>query len=115
MKIKGSPFPKHAGITKQPNYGPNAGEYYTLKMGTEFKPGRWAVLLDFDNKTEGTVRNGMEMVKTLNMDQYEAPKQLTPSKGCHYIFYLDAEQAEQMTSNSINTITTNSYYYTSKV
>ena len=52
-KIKGSPFPKHAGITQQPKYGPNAGEYYTLKMGTEFKPGRWAVLLVFDNKTEG--------------------------------------------------------------
>ena len=45
MKIKGSPFPKHAGITKQPKYGPNAGEYYILKMGTEFRPGRWAVLL----------------------------------------------------------------------
>ena len=28
MKIVGSPFPKHAGITKQPKYGPNAGEYY---------------------------------------------------------------------------------------
>ena len=105
MKIKGNPFPRHIGLTEQPKYGPDAGDYYTLKMGTEFKPGRWAVLLDFDNKTEGTVRNGMEMVKTLNMDQYEAPKQLTPSKGCHYIFYLDAEQAEQMTSNSINTIT----------
>ncbi len=26
-KIVGSPFPKHAGITKQPKYGPNAGEY----------------------------------------------------------------------------------------
>ncbi len=57
IKIKGSPFPKHAGITKQPKYGPNAGEYYTLKMGTEFKTGRWAVLLDFDNKTEGNVKN----------------------------------------------------------
>ena len=28
-KIKPSPFPKHAGITKQPTYGQNAGEYYT--------------------------------------------------------------------------------------
>ena len=26
MKIKGSPFPKHAGIRKQPKYGPNTGE-----------------------------------------------------------------------------------------
>ena len=105
MKILGSPFPKYGGITKQPEYGPDAGDYYTLKMGTEFKPGRWAVLLDFDRKIGGTVRNGMEMVKTLNMDQYGAPKQLTPSKGCHYIFYLDAEQAKQMTSNSIANIT----------
>ena len=47
----------------------------------------------------------MDLVKTLNMKQYEAPRQNTPSKGCHYIFYLDAAQAEQMTSNSINTIT----------
>ena len=31
MKIKGSPFPKHSGITKQPKYGPSAGEYYTKK------------------------------------------------------------------------------------
>ena len=50
QKIKASPFPKRIGITKQPKYGSNAGEYYTLKMGTEFKPGRWVVLLDFDNK-----------------------------------------------------------------
>ena len=55
-KIKPNPFPKHGGITEQPKYGPNAGDYYTLKMGTEFKPGRWAVLLDFDNKTEGNVK-----------------------------------------------------------
>ena len=69
-KIKGSPFPKHGGITKQPKYGPNAGDYYTLKMGTEFKPGRWAVLLDFDRKIGGTVKNGMDLVKQLKMDQY---------------------------------------------
>ena len=104
-KIKGNPFPKHIGITNQPKYGPNAGDYYTLKMGTEFKPGRWAILLDFDNKPDGDVKNGMTLVKKLNMDQYEAPKQLTPSKGCHYIFYVDAKQAEEMRSNSINNVT----------
>ena len=57
QKIMANPYPRHIGLTKQPKYGPNAGEYYTLKMGTEFKPGRWAVLLDFDNKTGGTVIN----------------------------------------------------------
>ena len=92
-KIKANPFPKRIGVTKQPKYGPNAGEYYTLKMGTEFKTGRWAVLLDFDNKSEGNVKNGVELVKKLNMNQYDAPKQLTPSKGCHCIFYVDAKQA----------------------
>ena len=104
-KIKGSPFPTHASITTQPKYGPNAGNYYTLKMGTEFEPGRWAILLDFDNKEEGGVRNGLDLVKKLDLNQYSAPKQLTPSKGCHCIFYLDAKQAEQMTRNSINNIT----------
>ncbi len=74
-------------------------------MGTEFKPGRWAVLLDFDHQIGGTVKNGMDFVKTLKMVHYEAPRQNTPSKGCHYVFYLDDEQAKQMTSNSINNIT----------
>ena len=63
MKIKGNPFPRHIGTTTQAKYGKNAGEYYTLKMGTEFKPGRWAVLLDFDNKTEGNVKMGWNWSK----------------------------------------------------
>ena len=56
MKIKGNPFPKHSGVTEQPKYGPNSGRYFTLKMGIEFKPGRWVILLDFDKKIGGTVK-----------------------------------------------------------
>ena len=101
IKIGGNPFPKHIGLTKQPKYGPNAGEYYTLKMGTEFKPGRWAVLLDFDNKIGGTVKNGMDLVKTLNMDQYEAPRQKHSIKrlSLHFLFGRRASKANDIELN----------------
>ena len=50
-------------------------------MGREFKPGRWSILLDFDNKDDETSHSGFELVEKLNMDQYDAPKQKTPSGG----------------------------------
>ena len=55
-------------------------------MGRGFKPGRWSILLDFDNKAEETTHSGLDFVKKLNMNQYDAPKQKTPSCGLHYIF-----------------------------
>ncbi|MFM7980425.1 MAG: hypothetical protein ACKPKO_14015 [Candidatus Fonsibacter sp.] len=30
------------------------------------------------------------------MDQYDAPKQKTPSGGLHYIFYVDAQQKDSI-------------------
>ena len=65
-----------------------------------FQPGRWAILLDFDNKVEGDSRNGLELITKLNMNQYEAPCQTTPSGGYHYIFYVDAQQKDQITSKT---------------
>ncbi|MFM7984375.1 MAG: hypothetical protein ACKPKO_34125, partial [Candidatus Fonsibacter sp.] len=38
--------------------------------------------------------------KKLNMDQYDAPKHKTPSKGLHYVFYVDAQQKEHITSRT---------------
>ena len=55
-------------------------------MGGEFKPDQNKVLLDFGNKDEGDVKNGVKLVYKLNMYQYGAPKQYTPSGGLHYIF-----------------------------
>ena len=34
------------------------------------------------------------------MDQYDAPKQKTPSGGFHYIFYVDAQQKGHITSRT---------------
>ena len=65
-------------------------------MGREFKPNLYADLFDFGNKDEGNVMNGMKPAKKLNMDQYEAPRQFTPSGGLHYIFYVDGEQAKRI-------------------
>ena len=86
-KIGGS-RPPLSTITKQPAYSSSAGVYYSLLMGREFKPGRWSILLDFDNKSDKASHSGLGLVKKLNMDQYAAPKQKTPSGGLRYIFYV---------------------------
>ncbi|MFM7979766.1 MAG: hypothetical protein ACKPKO_10660, partial [Candidatus Fonsibacter sp.] len=67
-------------------------------MGREFKPGRWPILLDFDNKADETSQSGLVLDKKLNMDQYDALGQNTPSGGLHYIFYVDAQQKKHITS-----------------
>ena len=59
-------------------------------MGREFKPGRRLILLDFDNKADEASQSGLDLIEQQNMDQYDAPKQKTPSEGFHYIFYVDA-------------------------
>jgi len=69
-------------------------------MGREFRPGRWSILLDFDNKADEASHSGLDLIKQLNMDQYDAPKQKTPSGGFHYIFYVDAQQQDHITSRT---------------
>ena len=100
QKKVGGSRPAFSKITKQIAYNQNSGKYYSLLMGREFKPGRWAVLLDFDNKVEGESRNGLELVEKLNMNQYQAPCQTTPSGGLHYISYVDAQQKDRITSKT---------------
>ena len=46
-------------------------------MGREIKPGRWSMLLVFDNKADEVSRSGLDLINKLNMDQYSAPKQTT--------------------------------------
>jgi len=96
QKKIGGGRPAFSKIQKQVEYGHDDGKYYSLLMGREFKPGRWCILLDFDNKADETSRNGMELAAKLNLDQYKGPKQLTPSGGLHYIFYVDAAQRENL-------------------
>ena len=100
QKIKANPFPNHGLISQQRNYNENSGNYYALLMGRQIKPGRWVLLLDFDNKEEDGSVNGLELIKKLNMDQYRAPCQSTPSGGFHYLFYADASQQKQITSRT---------------
>ena len=83
QKKVGGTRPAFSKITKQIQYEQDAGQYYSLLMGREFKPGRWAILSNFDNTVEGDSRNGLELISKLNMDQYEAPCQTTPSGGYH--------------------------------
>jgi hypothetical protein len=100
QKKVGGTRPAFSKITKQIEYQQDAGKYYSLLMGREFKPGRWVLLLDFDNKVEGDSRNGLELISKLKMDQYNAPCQTTPSGGYHYLFFVDAEQKDQITSKT---------------
>ena len=89
-KIGGS-RPAFSSIVRQPVYSSSAGDYYSLLMGREFQPGRWSILLDFDNKVDKASHSGLDLVKKLNMDQYDAPKQKLLSGEFHYIFYVDAQ------------------------
>ena len=69
-------------------------------MGREFKPGRWSIQLDFDNKADEASHSGLYLIKQLNMDQYYSPKQKTLSGGFHYILYVDAQQKDHITSRT---------------
>ena len=59
---------------------------------------QYAILLDCESKVEGDTKNGLDLVNALDMDQYVAPKQHTPSGGLQYIFYVDGEQAKRISS-----------------
>jgi len=98
-KIGGS-RPPFKGQQVQKKYGADSGDYYSLLMGHEFKPGRWSILLDFDRKSDETSQSGVVLKEKLNMDQYDAPKQKTPSKGLHYIFYVDDQQKKHINSRA---------------
>ncbi len=54
-------------IEKQQRYTQYSGDYYSLFMGREFQPGRFAILLDFDNKVEGNLHSGLDLVKKSDM------------------------------------------------
>ena len=79
QKQIGGSRPAFSSIVSQPVYSSVAGKYYSLLMGRDFKPGRWSILLDCDNKVDEASQSGLDLVKKLNMDQYDPPKQKTPS------------------------------------
>ena len=73
-KIRANPYPKDRNlITEQPKYNKGSGDYYSLLMGREFRPGRFVLLLDFDNKEEEGSENGMSFFETLKMESRGAP------------------------------------------
>ena len=92
--------PSYSKLEKQPIYKKGDGRYYSLLMGREFKPGRFVILLDFDNKEDETSKNGLELIRKLKMNKRGAPKQSTPSGGFHYLFYVDGEQKDQTNSKT---------------
>ena len=96
----GGSRPAFSSIVRQPTYSTSAGDYYSLLMGRELKPGRWSILLDFGNEADEASQSGLDLIKQLNMDQYDAPKQKTPSGGFHYIFYVDAQQKDHITART---------------
>ena len=99
-KIGAGSRPAFSKIVSQPTYGKGDGRYYSLLMGREFKPGRFVLLLDFDNKQDEDSKNGLELIKLLRVDERGAPEQKTPSGGYHYLFYVGADQADQITSKT---------------
>ena len=98
-KIGTGKRPAYSKITEQVKYPKGSGKFYSLLMGREFQPGRFVILLDFDNKAEGETRSGLELAELLDLDRRKAPKQTTPSGGLHYLFYASARQAKELPSS----------------
>ena len=92
----GGTRPPYRQITRQPKHKPDGKPYYSLLMGREYKPGRFLMLLDIDNKDEEGTTNGLEFQRLLDLDRFGAPKQRTPSGGFHYLFHVDAAMAERI-------------------
>jgi hypothetical protein len=86
-KIGGS-RPAFSKIVSQPTYGKGDGRYYSLLMGREIKPGRFVILLDFDNKADETSKTGLELINILKVDERGAPEQSTPSGDIIIYFML---------------------------
>ena len=56
QKKIGGTRPAFSKLTEQPKYERGSGKYYSLLMGREYKPGRFVILFDFDNKVEGEAK-----------------------------------------------------------
>ena len=59
----GGTRPAFSKIKEQIKYSSKSGDYYSLLMGREFKPGQWSILLDFDNKADEASQSGLDLVK----------------------------------------------------
>ena len=64
-------------ISEHTRYGKGSGQYYSLLIGRAYQPHKYAILLEYDNKSEGDTQSGLDFVNELNIDQYNAPKQFT--------------------------------------
>ena len=92
--------PTYSNMHKQVEYKFGSGTFYSLLMGPGFKPDQYAILLDIGNTVECDATSGLHFSDELDMDQYDAPKQHTPSSGLHYIFNVDGEQAKRIGSKT---------------
>ena len=66
QKKIGGTRPAYSKITKQIEYAPGSGKYYSLLMGREIKKDQYVMLLDFENKVDANSKNGLELVQLLN-------------------------------------------------
>ena len=80
-------------------------------MDREFQPGKYTILVDLDNKNDEKGESGLKLIDMFNLDKYNAPKQQTPSKGLHYLFYVNEEQRQQLGKGNKTTLTINNNIY----
>ena len=73
-KIGAGRRPAFSKLEKQPEYGKGSGQFYSLLMGREYKPGRFVILLDFDNKQDEDSKNGLELIKLLKIQKNGGPR-----------------------------------------
>ena len=68
--------------------------------GARIQAGSVCYLVDFGNNVESNAKNGFNFFDELDMDQYGAPKQHTPSSGLHYIFNVDGKHTKRIGSKT---------------
>lgn len=105
----GDKRPSYKYMTTQQKY--DKGSYYSLLMDREFQPGKYTILVDLDNKNDEKGESGLKLIDMFNLDKYNAPKQQTPSKGLHYLFYVNEEQRQQLGKGNKTTLTINNNIY----
>jgi len=80
-----------------------------MRMGVEYQPNKFIILIDIDNKETDDIQNGNKLWDLWNVET-NTIKEVTPSNGFHYYFYVTKEQAEYLKCSK-TTLTYNDITY----
>lgn len=86
-------------FTKENTFIDNEWNSFMMRMGIEYEPKKYIILIDVDNHpNEKGVENGLDLWDIWNI-KTSTISEITPSGGYHYYFYVDEEQQKQLTGS----------------